>query len=162
MKKVLLILLVLLLGFLLLGCGSAKAEQAPQVKEDNKETVTKLVEEFGSKLQNVSLLAPEDVLRKAMEENYGQYVAQALLAEWQKNPQVAPGKLTSSPWPDRIEIESADKLTDTAYDVKGYIIELTSVEKEKGGYAARRPITLKVEKSEANWLITEVSLGEYE
>ncbi|GEM_PF-5256855 len=50
--------------------------------------------------------------------------------------------MLSSPWPDRIEIQSIKKLPEQGYEVRGEIIEITSEEKVKGGFAAKQPITL--------------------
>ncbi|MHB8280613.1 MAG: hypothetical protein ACYDIA_23660 [Candidatus Humimicrobiaceae bacterium] len=97
-----------------------------------------------------------------MQENYGNLVSQALIKEWINDPPNAPGRLTSSPWPDRIEILSTEKLSEDTYEVKGEIIEITSVEKMSGGVAAKRPITLALKKIENSWLIDDVTLGAYE
>lgn len=183
MKRVQLLILVLLINVFLFGCSSkvgggpqptggetgvteqtqqATTEETQQTRKSDEDAVTELVKAFGSKLQEVSLLAPEDILKKSMKENYGDYVTETLLAQWISNPQKAPGRLTSSPWPDRIEILSANKLAEDEYEVKGEIIEITSVEKENGGIAAKRPVILKVIKSGDRWLIGEVTLGAYE
>jgi len=45
--------------------------------------------------------------------------------------------------------------------VKGEIFELTSVEMQNGGFAAKRPIDLSVGKVANRWLITAVQLGAY-
>ncbi|HOQ09731.1 MAG TPA: copper amine oxidase N-terminal domain-containing protein, partial [Syntrophomonadaceae bacterium] len=72
---------------------------------DNEQAVvSKLVADFGQRLKNVSLLAPDDVVTKSIKENYAEYVSPELLAQWQKDPANAPGRLTSSPWPERIDI----------------------------------------------------------
>ena len=55
-----------------------------------------------------------------------------------------------------------EKLAGSGYRIKGEIIEVTSVELAEGGAAARRPITLDVDKIEGSWLITAVQLGPYE
>ncbi|MDX9871293.1 MAG: hypothetical protein RBT41_02595 [Clostridia bacterium] len=162
MKRFLLILLVLFLVVSLFGCNAAPApEPPPQDETGAAEEITGLVENFGSRLQKVSLLAPEDTVKKSLEEQYGSLVAPGLLKKWQEDPEEAPGRVASSPWPERIEVLSIEKLTDSAYEVKGEIIEVTSVEMEKGGAAAKRPLTLIVEKSESNWLIVSAELGSY-
>lgn len=166
MKKHLLIF-ILLLSVSLFGCTNGgngtqlKKEGQPEAKssltgESDQAAVKNLVEAFGGKLQAVSLQAPKDAVRKSMQENYGDFVFPALLAKWVSDPSIAPGRVTSSPWPDRIEIHSIKKLSEQAYEVKGEIIEITSVEKVKGGVAAKRPITLRVKKS---WLIDAVIPG---
>lgn len=130
--------------------------------ENEQEEVVWLVEDFGRKLKSVSLLAPQETVNQSVKENYGDFIAPALLAEWQGNMQNIPGRLLSSPWPERIELLNLDKVSDSGYRVKGEIIEITSVELAEGGAAARRPITLVVEKIEERWLITALQLGSYE
>jgi len=133
----------------------------PESPESDQAAVFKVVEDFGQRLKNVSLLAPDDVVTKSIKENYAEYVSPELLAQWQEDPANAPGRLTSSPWPERIDIAQIVKLSDTKYQAKGDIIEVTSMEMVEGGYAAKRPIVLEVEKKDNQWLITSVSLDIY-
>ncbi|MBI2874473.1 MAG: hypothetical protein HYY09_05260 [Firmicutes bacterium] len=123
--------------------------------------VRSLVEAFGRKLQAVPLLAPKGILDRSMQENYGNLVSPELLGQWQDDPLNAPGKTTSSPWPDRIEILQIKKSSGDAYEVSGEIIEITSTEQASGGVAARRPITLLVDKIETRRLIVAATLGAY-
>ena len=167
MKKVLVFIIILLLSASLFGCTNERnktqaKEQPQQTDEINKKAVTSLVEDFGKKLQMVSLLAPKSLVSESMKENYVDYVSQELIAKWQNDPQNAPGRMLSSPWPDRIEILSIEKVSEAAYEVKGEIIEITSVEKVNGGAAAKRPITLSVKKGDNRWLIDAVTLEPYE
>jgi hypothetical protein len=136
---------------------TAKAQNT----EGEKETVANLVQDFGSKLKQVHLLAPETVLAASIQDSYSDYVTAELLAQWLNNPENAPGRQLSSPWPERIDVLKVEKLNQYVYRVKGEIIELTSVELANGGFAAKRPITLQVEKIDNNWLITAVTLGTY-
>ncbi|KAB2329951.1 hypothetical protein F7731_21040 [Cytobacillus depressus] len=175
MKKTFTIASTLLLSMSLFGCSnttntspehpseqaSEKPKEPQEAGQSDKKLVTNIVEEFGKKLQMVSLLAPKKELKKNMTEQYGGLVAKPLLEKWINNPEGAPGRQTSSPWPERIEILSVEKATDASYKVKGEIIEITSVEKEKGGFAAKQPIDLTVKKRNNDWLITDVTLGEY-
>jgi len=184
MKKIFSILLTLCISVSLAGCinkttetpsnndsqqtdnngteGTGQSDETnTNTDESDKSTVKSLVESFGKKLQMVSLLASADILSKSLDENYGQFVSSDLLEKWKKDPQNAPGRLVSSPWPDRIEVESVEKISDGSYEVKGKIIEITSVEQEKGGAAAKRPITLEVKKADNKWIIYAVTLGEY-
>jgi len=84
------------------------------------------------------------------------------LVNWLSDPSQALGRLTSSPWPDRIEIKSIVPMEGNKYLVKGNIIEVTSVEVVNGGKAASRPIELTVENSTGKWLINEIKLGDYQ
>lgn len=149
------------------GSTSEKRKSKEDTKEEkesikNEQEVKNLVKEFGSRLKSVSLLAPKEDLEKSMQENYGYLVDQELRNEWLEDPSNAPGRLTSSPWPDRIEISDVSKTSDDTFEVKGDIIEITSVEMKNGGVAAKRPITLLVKKVDNEWLIVQVTLSPYE
>ena len=161
------IALVLLLGAALSGCMEERiavfAEQdVQQSPEREKEEVTTLVQQFGKKLQMVSLLAPEQTVRESMQEHYADFVSPALLEKWQSDPQNAPGRLVSSPWPDRIDVQMVEKVSEAVYRVKGEITEITSTELESGGAAAIRPVTLEVRKIGGRWLIENVVLDTYQ
>ncbi|MHC1719795.1 MAG: hypothetical protein AB9844_03715 [Clostridiaceae bacterium] len=157
MKKVLALIMFVAISFSAFGCAGPDVSNSD---EENKKAVVSLVEGFGTKLQMVSLLAPSDTVKKSMEDNYSDYVTAQLLEKFKNDPINAPGRLTSSPWPERIEVTSAEKTSEGIYKVEGEIIEITSTEK-KGEVAATRPITLEVRKSEEKWLISSTTLGEY-
>lgn len=98
-----------------------------------------------------------------MREHYAFYVSPALLEAWRNDPASAPGRLTSSPWPDRIEIRSAEKTADGAYRVEGDIIETASAEgNEDGEPAAKLPVTLEVRNIDGRWLIDAFESGDDE
>ncbi|MGI6605313.1 MAG: hypothetical protein ACOX2S_09905 [bacterium] len=136
-------------------------KSTPPDVQDDIVAVESLVEEFGSRLQLVSLLAPENVVAKSIEEHYGDLVSPELLAQWQNDPQNAPGRAVSSPWPDRIDSIKVRRVSDDEYEASGEIIEITSVEKENGGAHAKLPIILVVKKIDGRWLIDAVTLGRY-
>jgi hypothetical protein len=161
MKKILLFTIVFIIITTLFSY-EIDATKVTQINNSDAAVVTNLVKSFGSKLQNFSLLAPKDIVEKEMKKNYEKIITPQLLKKWSANPLSAPGRLTSSPWPDRIEIKSVTKLSSIEYEAKGEIIEITSVEAVNGGYAAKRPLTLKIKKIDNRWLINEVSLGAYE
>lgn len=137
------------------------SEEKPQKDDAEESEIKNLVKEFGEKLQMVSLPAPKDIISKSIEENYGKFVSPELLKQWQANPEKAPGREVSSPWPDHINILSIDKISEALYEVNGEIIEVTSTEKRDMGVAAKRQIVLSVKKNEDKWLIDDVSLGNY-
>jgi len=154
---------VLLTGALTKNEDNRPSASITETQDENAEAeVISLVENFGKKLQAVSLTAPRDSVNKSIQENYGDLISSELLSAWQKDHQNVPGRVVSSPWPDRIEILSIQKSSQSEYDVKGEILELTSVEMQNGGVAAKRPIDLIVGKVESRWLITAVQLGDYE
>jgi len=136
--------LLLLLGAVLAGCGERPENQAaqgtqpfgetqqaetgtPQASEETeRQAVTSLVENFGKMLKMVSLLAPEQDVRNSLQTHYGKFVSPSLLEKWQNDPRQAPGRLVSSPWPDRIDVLAVEKVADDRYRVKGEIIEVAS------------------------------------
>lgn len=165
MKKRIKLMLILLLSIsllsisLLVGCSSGNSAKngkndANEIKQAPKAVaeVERVVEGFGSVLQKVSLQGPTEEVKKSIQENYSPYVTSDLLERWLENPSKALGRLTSSPWPDRIEIKNVERLADEAYKVEGEIIEITSTEK-KNEAAVRRPVTFVVENTEGKWLI---------
>lgn len=173
MKYPIVFVIVLLLSVSLFGCANwgnqeqlkeegPPEEELQQTDKSDREAIASLVEDFGGKLRAVSLQAPKDIVNKSIQENYSDFVTPELLEEWLSDPNTAPGRRLSSPWPDRIEIQSIDNLGDNAYKVKGEIIEITSVEKVSGGAAVKRPVTFVVKIIGSQWLIDAVTLGSYE
>ena len=120
-----------------------------------------MVEDFGSTLKNVSLLAPRDLVIEAIEANYSPYVTDELMQSWLAHPRRAPGRTTSSPWPERIEITEVVRLSEGEFSVKGRIVEVTSSE-AGGGAAVYRPVELIVRKVGNKWLIDDIRVGNYE
>ncbi|MDB5195263.1 MAG: hypothetical protein JWO84_447 [Parcubacteria group bacterium] len=84
------------------------------------------VSNLGDVLQQVPLIAPPDIVAFAMNKYYALYVRPDLLAQWEADPLHAPGRLTSSPWPDRIDTTSATKNKDGTYTVDATIVELAN------------------------------------
>ena len=93
-----------------------------------------------------------------MEEvyGYGQYITSTLLERWKTNPEEAPGRLISGPWPDRIELRNIRRLTEDKYLVYGDIIEVTSVEELTGGYVAKNPVAITIVREKDSWLIDDM------
>jgi hypothetical protein len=117
------------------------------------EAVQSIVTSFGSQMKNVPLTASSTAIASAVAQYYGPYVAPELLAQWESAPTTSPGRLTSSPWPDRIEITSVAKNEDGSYSVVGNVIEVTSVEETEGGVADSYPVSFTVENQNGAWLI---------
>lgn len=106
------------------------------------------VAQFGNQLNSVSLLSP--TAAEEIRSSYGPYVAPELLALWIEDPLHAPGRLTSSPWPDHIEVDSVVKNETGAYDVMGRIILKTSTDD-----AGIVPVSLTVANVNGSFLITQ-------
>lgn len=159
MKKIAVLIPFLLLGLLFSGCGKDSTvfgENPEQAAETNESTVRLLVEDFGGRLQQVSLAAPD--VRDSLKNNYGDYVTPALLEKWRSDPGSAPGKPASGLRPDRIEVRSVEREASDAYWVTGVIVEETDAE-QSGGSSLERAVSLEVKRIGGKWFIDDVSLG---
>ncbi len=112
-----------------------------------------LVENFGKRLQVLSLQAPDAA--QEMQKQYSEFVSPALLEMWMNDVLEAPGRIVSSPWPDRIEITTLSKEGSDNYEITGFVVEVTSMEVVNGGAAAEIPVRIVVQKGQGRWLITE-------
>ena len=112
-----------------------------------------LVENFGMRLQNVSLQAPDAA--QEMQKQYAEFVSPTLLETWMSDVSNAPGRIVSSPWPDRIEITALAKEGPDRYEITGFVVEVTSVEVVNGGAAAKIPVRVVVQKGQRGWRIIE-------
>jgi hypothetical protein len=140
------------IGFILfvaLKANTPPVELTPNINAEQS-AVEKAVLDFGKKLNMVSLTASRDVLVKSIEDNYAPFVSPELLEAWRQNPERAPGRMTSSPWPDRIEISKTQKDEDGSYSVGGRVIEITTT----GVTANQYSVGLKLRNRDGKWIIT--------
>lgn len=100
---------------------------------------------FGTQIQNVSLLSPD--ASSTLASLYGPLVTPELLALWQADPENAPGRITSSPYPSRIEILSSAK-QGSGYVVSGRVAMETSA-----GAAGSVPVVLFLTPVDNRWLV---------
>lgn len=105
--------------------------------------------DFGKAMQKVPLMADKTIVDAAMDQNYGDFVEAGLLAQWKADAKSAPGRLTSSPWPDRIEITAAQKHTGGTYTVSGEIVEMSST-----GEGDHVPVSITLSYQDGKWVIT--------
>jgi hypothetical protein len=155
-KHYLLALIVILLAAALAGAAYVRQEDVAQAIADDQ-AVRAAVLGFGSVMQKVSLLAPD--APQEVEAAYAPYASSSLIAQWQGNLLSAPGRTTSSPWPDHINIDSDTKQPNGTYIVDATVVEVTSNEVEHGGIAADFPVTLTLAKYHTAWLITGYQAG---
>ncbi len=126
----------------------------PVVVTDETRMMT-LINEFGKKLQTVSLL-DEEGAPDTLSREYGPFITEALLTEWRADLGKALGKRTSSPWPDRILVRTIQRLNKDSYEVAGDIVLVTN---EGGGIgedpteADRMPVTFLVVREGEGWKI---------
>ncbi|HUO50109.1 MAG TPA: hypothetical protein VMU25_00850 [Candidatus Paceibacterota bacterium] len=119
-------------------------------QEIQKGEVSSLVTSFGKQLQKVSVLSPD--ASSTMATVYGAYASPQLLHDWQKNPATAPGRTTSSPWPDHIDITSINP-QGSGFIVNGNIVLMTSNETAHGGNAGLIPVVMLILNQNGKWQI---------
>lgn len=163
MKKFGCLILALILCMTAVGCRSENSpidglDSSGQTSESEQTAVRDLVTEFGKQLCKVSLQAPEQAVADDMQKYYGDYVAPSLLEKWKADPSSAPGKMTSSPCPDRIEILSVNRLAEDNYDVSGEMIETASAESSDGSTPNKEEIKLSVKKIGGRWMIVDAAM----
>jgi len=154
----LIVLLILATGFLLYSRSSQEAvNNAPIISKEEAErsAVETVVKAFGSKMQLVPLSGTSGIASSSISAHYSALVSAALLNTWLAAPQSAPGRVVSSPWPDRIDITSTRKDIDGSYVVEGKVIEITSVELQNGGVANSYPVRLRLRNVSDTWLISD-------
>jgi hypothetical protein len=131
------------------------AEESGSVAEER--AVREVVERFGERLIAVTLSIPDErVVARHIRKEYGPFVTPELLESWAMNPQNAPGRAVSSPWPDKIEILKAREVEEGLFRVEGEVIYMSSGEIAKGGAAYRERVVLSVRKGrDGTWRISE-------
>jgi len=120
-----------------------------------------LVKAFHANTSHVSLMAAAETVAQEIKENYAGFVTPGLLKKWVDDPVNAPGRASSSPWPERIEVSGINKLSETEYEVKGTEIWVTSIELTSGGAAQKRPVVLNVIQAGDEWKISNIVFGEW-
>lgn len=130
-------------------------EPTPTTVVDAKEEadIRELVENFGKRLQLVSLLAPNAA--EDLQNQYAEFVSPALLETWMNDVSKAPGRMVSSPWPDRIEISALQRETPNSYVIDGFVIQITSTEIAGGDITNRISVHMIVKREQGRWRITE-------
>jgi hypothetical protein len=129
------------------GTGSAGTTD-PQAADESAASST--VAAFGLTLQQVSIMAPNAA--DMIASTYGPYVAPALLQQWEADPQSAPGRVVSSPWPDHIQIDSITP-QGSGYVINGELVFMTSNEVENGGNAGTTPVVIQLADENGSWQI---------
>ncbi|HEX2167969.1 MAG TPA: hypothetical protein VHG09_12115 [Longimicrobiales bacterium] len=110
------------------GDGPPADEAAADAVACDDPAVREVVEEFGRRLNHVSLLAPDSIVEAAMREAYAPFVTAELLDRWIADPASAPGRQVSSPWPQRIEVRSTADAADAQCRVEATVIHVTSAD----------------------------------
>jgi hypothetical protein len=114
--------------------------------------VRAVVLSVGERMKLVSLLAPDSVLVREIRDAYEPYVTPELLHTWLSDPSRAPGQQGSSPWPERIDIQSVEATGPGVCRVEGEVVYMTSTEAGTGEAFSRMPVTVHVTNGD-EWLI---------
>jgi hypothetical protein len=144
------LLLALAAAVLTAAFGGMPRPTAVKGHGTDEAAVRRLVKRFGGQLQKVSLLAPD--VAHELDAAYGDFVAPSLLAAWKRDLRSAPGRLTSSPWPDRVEVDRV-RQTSTGYTVEARVVSMTADEVEHGGDAGSEGVVIRVSRTLGRWLI---------
>jgi hypothetical protein len=118
------------LSLIVAACATDKPETKPAATDTtgtaacDDATARRLAEDLGTRMKNVSLLAPPADVEKAMREQYAGLVTEDLFDRWIATPATAPGREVSSPWPDRIAVDSVQ--ADKECKVYGTVVYRTS------------------------------------
>ncbi len=118
-----------------------------------------LVQRFGARLREVSLLAPDTVVSSEMRDAYAALVTPELLAAWIADPATAPGRDVSSPWPQRIDVAGVAPAEAATCLVSGEVVYVTSADTLGVAAATRARVTLTVANGDG-WRIHAYEAGE--
>lgn len=127
-----------IIALVVLASAGALYEYTRPHPPSNEAQVRSTLYGFGDELRMVSLLGEAGTVAADMDHYYAFYIRPDLLETWKTNPRLAPGRLTSSPWPDRIEIQSLVLNEDGTYTA-----EVTVVSKVQGAVATSTPMETK-------------------
>ena len=139
------IIAIIVIGFLALYFGPAAREAR------GNDAAKAVLVAFGTKLKNVPLVGESTALTSAIEENYAPYVTPELLADWKANPAHAPGRLASSPLPDRLTVETM-VAQGTGRIINGEVIMVT-IDQKPGESADTVPYIAQLIQTPRGWKI---------
>ena len=121
--------------------------------------IYQVVGEFGARLKDVDITAPNQNIVTAVDFNLKGFITNRLYQVFVQDKIRIPGRYVSSPWPERIEINSVQMLDSGSYTVHGSQVVMTDDTLAHGGNAGEEPITLTLKKVNGIWLIDDVTGG---
>jgi hypothetical protein len=138
------------------GIPRADAVMDEKAQGKAKQDIRTQVTAFGEVLKNVSLLSP--TAAADIDRTYAPYVTTSLRAQWSAHPEIALGRMTSSPWPDHIDVIDIEATENGAYTVRATLTYLTSEELEQGGDAGTATLQMVVIQEDGTWKIDAVTV----
>ena len=136
-----------------------KPATTPQPNEADVNAIYQVVGEFGARLKDVEITAPQRIVIDAVNFNLKGFITDRLYQVFVQDKIRIPGRYVSSPWPERIEIASVQRLDSGSCTVSGSQIVMTDDTLAHGGNAGEIPITLTLKKVNGAWLIDDVAGG---
>ena len=121
--------------------------------------IYQVVGEFGARLKDVVITTSDQNVITAVDFNLKQLITDRLYQVFVQDKIRIPGRYVSSPWPERIEINSIQMLDSGSYTVHGSQVVMTDDTVAHGGNAGEEPITLTLKKVNGVWLIDDVIGG---
>ncbi|MCX6097169.1 MAG: hypothetical protein NTZ77_01595 [Caldiserica bacterium] len=121
--------------------------------------IYQVVGEFGARLKDVDINASDQDIMTAVDFDLKQFITDRLYQVFVQDKIRIPGRYVSSPWPERIEINSVQMLDSGSYAVHGSQVMMTDDTVAHGGNAGEEPITLTLKKVNGIWFIDDVIGG---
>jgi len=148
---------ILLVG-VVVWFGFRSTDPILSVSNEEDTSVRAFVQDFGSRFKQVSLLS--DDVSQEIGKYYGMYASPELIKKWQDRTEPAPGRHSSSLWPESVDVVSVMPQAPGVYRVEANVIEVVSGP-GKPEPAAVYPISLVVEKRGDTWIIVSLTKGAY-
>lgn len=118
--------------------------------------IAQIVEAFGQNMKNVRIVVvPKETTEELIDRHYAPYVTKELLASWKRQIETTPGRELSSPWPERIEVQSVALAADGTYEVRGQVIWLAG-----GETVGEDAVTLQLKLEDGSWKINAYKVAE--
>lgn len=118
-----------------------------------QEQVRGVVYGFGDELSQVRLFASVATTTADMDRHYSLYIHPDLLAKWKAQPLTAPGRRTSSAWPDHIDIRSVTLNENGTYTVEAMVVDRASSTPSTTP-ALETPVVITLTQGPDGWQIT--------
>jgi hypothetical protein len=151
--------IVLLLLISVGGYFLFKPSTTMQPNEADINAIYQVVGEFGARLKDVEITASNQAMMTEVDFNLKQLITDRLYQVFVQDKARIPGRYVSSPWPERIEINSVQMLDSGSCTVHGNQVLMTDDNVAHGGNAGEEPITLTLKKVNGTWLIDDVVGG---
>jgi hypothetical protein len=152
-RKYLIGLSVLIL--IVIAGGAYYVYQQKEAASENAALVRNIVYNFGDQLKGVTPLIKHEDFVAQMNAHYAKFVHQDLMNKWNAQPETAPGRVSISPWPEMIEIDSKTLNKNGSYTVEAHIVQKTKGADGGSVDAGSVPIRLIVTMGPDGWQITD-------